>query len=750
MLKIFLTFIFTLTFFLHGYAQYQSKWDILNEGIEAHAIDFIDDNNGWLLTYDKLLKTEDGGESWEAHTLPMELRHSTILKFTSSAIGWATGGDDYPYNNLYKTENSGLSWAKSFGSTNYSVDFTAVNDSVVFTAVYFVGDANDCEGQIFKTINGGKGWIDITPYDMVNDIDLSSFNFFNSEKGLVVGGCSNDNRKILKTFDGGLNWEIQTLPLPFSFINIAHMVNDSTLYFIAYNAKEKPYLYHLGYTRDMFDSWILMYESENPLYNFYALDQDNIFASIEDSLGNLYLMKSTDGGDTWHKKQQIWSEDQIYFNTPLSGFILGNGYYRSTDAGESWIIINFDGSCQDVFFIDDKLGFIGTQDNYPFPGVNSGGVIYKTTDGGKTWTQITNDPATSVLFVNDLIGYTVNYYGQIRKTINQGQKWTEVYKNNPDSTGYEMHPVDIGFMNEDSGWAVGWSRSGPGILGSTDGGDSWDLKWTDPSSGNSLESIHIINKTVWIVGGSGLIIKSVNVDSFVVINTDTDLPLNDVFFIDESRGWIAGGYHNHLGFQSNLLKTIDGGQTWTEKKLYEYLVNDMYFVDSLHGWAVGEDTTDSGMILETFDGGDNWNPVVENLSVPLSAIHFNNDVGWTVGGNGLILKTEDGSTWINQNTSQIYPSNYQLFQNYPNPFNPSTTINFTLPKSEFAELKVYDILGREITTLVSKKLNQGNHTYAFDGYNLASGIYYYQLLAGDPQTGSGRHYREVKKMILLK
>jgi hypothetical protein len=85
---------------------------------------------------------------------------------------------------------------------------------------------------------------------------------------------------------------------------------------------------------------------------------------------------------------------------------------------------------------------------------------------------------------------------------------------------------------------------------------------------------------------------------------------------------------------------------------------------------------------------------------------------------------------------------YKLHQNYPNPFNPSTTIEFTLPKYEFVELKVYNILGKEVATLVSKKLNQGNHTYTFDGSNLASGIYYYQLVAGD--------YREIKKMILIK
>jgi hypothetical protein len=88
------------------------------------------------------------------------------------------------------------------------------------------------------------------------------------------------------------------------------------------------------------------------------------------------------------------------------------------------------------------------------------------------------------------------------------------------------------------------------------------------------------------------------------------------------------------------------------------------------------------------------------------------------------------------------PDGYVLRQNYPNPFNPSTTIEFTLPKSDFVELKVYNILGKEVATLVSNKLNSGKHTFQFSGQNLASGVYYYQLVAGE--------FREVKKMILLR
>ena len=108
----------------------------------------------------------------------------------------------------------------------------------------------------------------------------------------------------------------------------------------------------------------------------------------------------------------------------------------------------------------------------------------------------------------------------------------------------------------------------------------------------------------------------------------------------------------------------------------------------------------------------------------------------------VIYYRNDGLSGIANESLIIAPDKFRLSQNYPNPFNPSTTIEFTLPKSEHTTLKVYNILGKEVSTLVSRKLNQGNHTYQFDGRNLASGVYYYQLVAGD--------FREVKKMILLR
>ncbi len=94
--------------------------------------------------------------------------------------------------------------------------------------------------------------------------------------------------------------------------------------------------------------------------------------------------------------------------------------------------------------------------------------------------------------------------------------------------------------------------------------------------------------------------------------------------------------------------------------------------------------------------------------------------------------------------NKTVPDNFKLYQNYPNPFNPSTTINYSIPKRSFVLLKVYDILGNEIATLVNGEENAGNYSVQFNsGINhLASGIYFYKLQAGE--------FTATKKLILLK
>jgi hypothetical protein len=108
-----------------------------------------------------------------------------------------------------------------------------------------------------------------------------------------------------------------------------------------------------------------------------------------------------------------------------------------------------------------------------------------------------------------------------------------------------------------------------------------------------------------------------------------------------------------------------------------------------------------------------------------------------------------------ENTQNTLPTKFCLEQNYPNPFNPSTTIKYAISSKQLVQLKVYDILGNEIETLVNEEQPTGNYEIKFDSHSgsirdLASGIYFYRLQVIDPESSSGQGFVQTKKMLILK
>jgi len=117
-----------------------------------------------------------------------------------------------------------------------------------------------------------------------------------------------------------------------------------------------------------------------------------------------------------------------------------------------------------------------------------------------------------------------------------------------------------------------------------------------------------------------------------------------------------------------------------------------------------------------------------------------------IGNDGII---DDTLSLINQVTgigegqgSLLSPNSFNLAQNYPNPFNPTTIINFSIPKTSLVTIKVYDVLGNEVATLVNEEKVQGVYTVTFDASTLSSGVYFYKINSGN--------YSEVKKMVFIK
>jgi len=131
-------------------------------------------------------------------------------------------------------------------------------------------------------------------------------------------------------------------------------------------------------------------------------------------------------------------------------------------------------------------------------------------------------------------------------------------------------------------------------------------------------------------------------------------------------------------------------------------------------------------------------------------------VGFTKQSNvqvisGFLADTLIKSSTVGLNDEQEYlPKNYSLSQNYPNPFNPNTNIEYSVPNWSRTTLKVYDVLGSEIITLINEEKPAGVYKINWDASSLSSGVYFYRLQAGDPSTGSGQSFVETRKMILLK
>ena len=170
-------------------------------------------------------------------------------------------------------------------------------------------------------------------------------------------------------------------------------------------------------------------------------------------------------------------------------------------------------------------------------------------------------------------------------------------------------------------------------------------------------------------------------------------------------------------------------------------MNSVYFINEQTGWCCGK----RGNLFKTTSGGINWNIQSSNYYTNdkfLSIKFTDENTGWVVGENGAILKTTTGGTVFISHISAEIPEKYSLYQNYPNPFNPSTNIKFDIHKQGIASLKVFDLLGKEIETLVDENLSVGTYEVTFNASSLPSGIYFYVLKTGD--------FVESKKMMLVK
>jgi photosystem II stability/assembly factor-like uncharacterized protein len=705
---------YIISYLLIPIATANAQWEWQNplpQGNSLYAVQYVDENLIWASgTSGTLLMSTDSGVNWEFEMLPERIYAHDIF-FINENTGWICGkSENGGPNYIFGTSNGGSNWEFQLmqvtGGTFKSIIFA--NESKGWAAGSFT--------DILYTTNAGQNWAiqASAPTDILSIFLLDSLHLW--------AATSSTFSPTLTTTDGGLNW------LPDSTVMWARDVHflDTLIGWAAgwsYVAK----------TTDGGLSW-------EEQYNKLQEEWDDIFILNENygwavSRSGLILATSN-GGEEWIEQNNpaISGLSSISFKDSVNGITAGNfaSLLKTTDGGYLWQNISqfiTEERLYGIYFRNENIGWI----------TGNNGTILKTTNNGNNWEHQNsgvNSLLGNIVFINDLEGWTVGDDGIILKTSNGGVNW--ITNSSPTS----LHLNDIDFNNYPIGWIIGGDALTPGqLFKTTNGGNSWNTVISISLPAGEYDIQFTSSEIGWIMSGNPTINglqrlyrttdEGENWD--IILSNNSDTTFQAMYFLDDSNGWLST-------FPAlKIFHTNDGGSIW-ERFEAPSVLRSIYFTDSLKGW--GGATT--GEIYSTTDGGRNWKAQNSPMENPIDKLFFYGDnYGWAIGYLGNIIHTSNGGvSFVDNKPVNSQPDNFILYQNYPNPFNPLTKIIFEIPKASQVKLKVYDILGRELKVLVNEYKTAGKYEIEFDGSKYVSGVYFYELTAGD--------FTLVKKLILLK
>jgi hypothetical protein len=452
--------------------------------------------------------------------------------------------------------------------------------------------------------------------------------------------------------------------------------------------------------------------------------------------------------------------------------------YLTTDNGVSWQHL-WNGLSN-----NNILSLAINSSNYIFAGTAAG--VFLSTNNGTNWTQINTGLTSDIVNClevdsNDDV-FAGTAAGGIFRSTNNGSSWMQV-KNGLTNTFINSLAINSG------GYEFAGTTGG-GIFLSTNNG----INWTQINNGLTNAQSNLRTGTL-TQNWSPYLNVWVNVDLisyYYDSNNNLILRLYGLITPDERhllsydpnnnlieelwQNVVSGNWRNttlrtHSYDNQNNLDTslIQNWNTqiseWENAGLsvYSYDLYNNLIEEITMQWN-GSDWDNSQRFTYTYDGNHNksqylvehwqngsWTNYLKVEYTYGTALNKSNNVQ-----ANLIEETKqqwNGAEWINvqKQTYSYIPTSveadltvttYSLSQNYPNPFNPSTTIRWQMPEREFVTLKIYDVLGREVTTLVNEELTAGTHETVFDASGISSGVYFYQIKA--------EGFIETKKMILLR
>jgi photosystem II stability/assembly factor-like uncharacterized protein len=675
------------------------------------------------------------------------------VDFTNPLLGFAVGGRDSTI--FLKTTDGGLNWIKKTLNISQTkvlncVDFTDSNTGYIGSGR---GGMATTSGIISKTTDGGETWehlnfsapvsIEDTILHIQRDLTFTdtqrgirSIYFKDINNGYAVGGSYDGwKRWILKTTDAGANWQTEYYYKEQTGLLSVFVDNIGQGWAVGY--------YGVIYrTQDNGLSWSQILSGN---VDIYAGDRIKTVFMINDSVGwaggsrqgsNIYAMilKTTNGGKIWRTNFESTSSifnyiSDIFFLNENIGWAAtdgnngGVGLYKTNDGGQNWLKITApDNKIEKIFFINQNIGW----------GVRllgSAAGIYKSVDGGSTWVQKSSFRINSLHFTNIKMGWAVGPDGNILKSTNEGENWVL------QASGTLANLNSVSFYDDKVGICVGSSGT---VLLSTDGGENWINK--NVSNSDELTTVQFVNSTsAWITSLNGNISYTTDLgDSWTIYNSITNNQLNTLYFVDEYAGWVGGDNGTLYKYQTDILPV----------ELVSFTADVMDGKVQLN-WQTATELSNYGFHVERKIGDIDWTNIgfVKGYGNSTSYQSYTFTDNYPLGGQKLHYRLKQLDIYgkyeySNEVGVEIVPTKFKVFQNYPNPFNPTTKIKYQLPEESQVVIKIYDILGAEVTTLLNDKKGAGTYEVELSGENLPSGTYIYRIVAGN--------FVQTKKMLLLK